>query len=53
MRRYGKKSGYVLKVNLVIGILIMVNGNELIVLGEIKVRFFVGNIDCFWLVMVV
>lgn len=28
------------------------NGNELTVLGETKVRFLVGKIDCFWSVMV-
>ena len=47
-----KKSGHVSKVNPVAGTLTTANGNELIVLGETKVRFRVGNIDCFWPVMV-
>lgn len=47
-----KTSGHVAKVNPVTGTLTTANGNELTVLGETKVRFRVGNIDCFWPVMV-
>ena len=42
-----KKSGHVSKVNPMAGTLTTANGNELTVLGETKVRFRVGNIDCF------
>ena len=47
-----KKSGDVSKVNPVTGTLTTANGNELTVLGETKVRFRIGNIDCFWPVMI-
>ncbi|KAL9986207.1 hypothetical protein ACROYT_G000314 [Oculina patagonica] len=47
-----RKSGHVSKVNPVTGTLTTANGNELTVLGETKVRFRVGNIDCFWSVMI-
>ena len=47
-----KNSGHVPKVNPVTGTLTTANGNQLTVLGETKVRFSVGNIDCFWPVMV-
>ena len=45
-----RKSGHGLKVNPVTRII--ANGNELMVLEEMKVRFLVGNIDCFWPVMI-
>lgn len=47
-----EKSGHVFKVNPVTGTPTTANGNELTVLGETKVRFLVGNIDCFWSVIV-
>ena len=47
-----RKCGHVSKVNPVTGTLTTANGNELTVLEETKVRFLVGNIDCFWPVMV-
>lgn len=47
-----RKSGRISKVNPVTGTLTTANGNELTVLGETKVGFHVGNIDCFWPVMV-
>ena len=47
-----RKSGLVSKVNPVTGTLTTANGNELAVLGETKVRFRVGDIDCFWPVMI-
>ena len=36
----------------VTGTLTTANGNELTVLGETNVRFRLGNIDCFWPVMI-
>ena len=47
-----RKCGHFSKVNPVTGTLTTANGNELTVLGETKVRFRVGNIDCFWAVMI-
>ena len=43
-----RKSGLVSKLAPVTGTLTAANGNELTVLGETKVRFRLGNIDCFW-----
>ena len=36
----------------VTGTLTTANGNELTVLGETTVRFRLGNIDCFWPVII-
>ena len=47
-----KKSGLVTKIEPVIETLTTANGNELTVLGQTKVRFRLGNIDCFWPVMI-
>jgi len=47
-----EKKGHVSKVNPVTVTLTTANGNELTVLGDTKVRFRVGKIDCFWPVMV-
>ena len=47
-----KKSGAVTKLGPVTGTLTTANGNELTVLGESKVRFRIGNIDCIWTVMI-
>lgn len=47
-----RNSGLVRKIGPVTGTLTTANGNELIVLGETKVRFRLGNIDCLWPVMI-
>ena len=47
-----RKSGLVSKLEPVTGTLTTANGNKLTVLGETKVRFRLGNIDCFWQVMI-
>ena len=47
-----RKSGLVTKIEPVTGTLTTANGNELTVLNETNVRFRLGNIDCFWPVMI-
>ena len=47
-----RKSGLVTKIKPVTGTLTTANGKELTVLGETNVRFRLGNIDCFWPVMI-
>ena len=47
-----QKSGLVTKIEPVIETLTTANGNELTVLGQTKVKFRLGNIDCFWPVMI-
>ena len=47
-----RKSGLVTKMEPVTGTLTTANGNELTVLGETKVRFRLGNVDCFWPVII-
>ena len=47
-----RKSGALTKPGPVTGTLTTANGNELTVLGESKVRFRIGNMDCFWTVMI-
>ena len=47
-----RKSGLVPKIEPVTGTLTTANGNELTILGEAKVRLRLGNIDCFWPVII-
>ena len=47
-----RNSGLVTKIEPVTGTLTTANGDELTVLGETNVKFRLGNIDCFWPVMI-